>query len=63
MIFNLLKNLLIALLLDAGAALAFDIESAEPAVATVPQSCALPVIATDSSSTAPINTPDPDTQS
>ena len=62
MIFNLLKNLLIALLLDAGAALAFDIDGAEPAVAAVPQSCALPVVATESSTT-PINTPDSDTQS
>ena len=46
MIFNFLKHLIVALLLDAGAAMAFDIDAGEPApvaVAAMPaQSCALP---------------------
>lgn len=46
MIFNLIKHLIMALLLDAGAAMAFDIEANEPAPAAtsaVPaQSCSVP---------------------
>lgn len=45
MIFNFIKHLVMALLLDAGAAMAFDIDLSEPApaAATVAaQSCAVP---------------------
>jgi hypothetical protein len=45
MIFNIIKHFFMALLLDAGAAMAFDVDLDEPApiTATAPaQSCALP---------------------
>jgi hypothetical protein len=48
MIFNFLKHLLLALLIDAGAGLAFGVDAA-PAVevaATPPQSCVVPAAIT-----------------
>ena len=47
MIVNLLKNLLIGLVLNAGAALAFGVrdEPAAAALAAVPQGCLAPIAA------------------
>lgn len=72
MIFNFIKHLIMALLLDAGAALAFDVEAdtaAAPATTVVTatpaaQSCALPfAAATDSADAQAANHNDSGTRS
>ena len=55
MILNLLKNLIMALLLDAGAAFAFHADGPAPAAAPAPQSCLVPLPAVDNLTHASAN--------
>jgi hypothetical protein len=58
MIFNFLKHLFVALILDAGAGLAFGVDAAPAAdtVAAPPQSCMVPAAVTG----ADLKTTEPD---
>ena len=53
MIFNFIKHLVVALLLDAGAAFAFG-TNGTPAPAPVAQSCALPAALTGTEVPTPV---------
>jgi hypothetical protein len=58
-IFNILKHLVMALLLDAGAALAFGVDDPAAAqAATPPQSCALPAAAVADDDNQTLNSSD-----
>ena len=63
MIFNFLKHLFVALLIDAGAGLAFGVDAAPAtdAAATPPQSCMVPAAVTGTNLQA--SEPDNGTQS
>jgi hypothetical protein len=57
MIFNFLKHFLLALLLDAGAALAFGVDEPATTDPLAPQSCLLPAATfTDAQSTHSLDT-------
>ena len=58
MIFNFLKHFILALLLDAGAALAFGVDEPATQETTAPQSCMFPAAALTDAAIPSTQSPD-----